>query len=585
MLQPGEIVGPYTIEREIGQGGMATVYKAHHVKLDRYVAIKVMHRNLLQDDNFRQRFNREAKIVARLEHPNIVPIYDYDEYSGQPYLVMKYVDGPTLKRRALKTGLTLHETINIMSVLAGAVDFAHSHDILHRDMKPSNVLIDGDDRPHVTDFGLARIAQVGESTISHDLMLGTPYYISPEQAQGERDLDHRTDLYSFGVILYELITGFVPFTADTPYAIVHGHIYSQPQPPSSRNAQLPTPVDRVLLKALAKKPEDRYDSATQMMNEFIAALGDVVPDDPNESIIVTPQVTNKAQPVQPAPVDQTPDATTQPKQGDRPVIENPREQRRDNQPAAMQDVREHRGKKMKVEGSLDFGKWDWSKIDFKRIEEGIENFATMMEERFDDDKKDKKNRDDWRTWQMTDDDGEDEVDYDPRFHDAESIARRRVKARLKARQEVVVHTLIFICINAMLFGIWIFSSGLTSFPWPFIPLLAWGSGLIGHWYEYRSEHGIGSEQFEKLVDREIELMRSRSQPAVKSKKAKNSKAYAGDEADNYEEGKHGEDKYREADYSEAPAIRLTEDGELTDSFVDDMSGRRGRSRRGRRHSR
>ena len=237
---------------------MATVYQAYHAKLDRDVAVKVMHETFTQDETFLARFQREARIVANLEHPNIIPIYDYDEDSGRPYLVMKYVDGQTLKRRLMKRSLSLAEVQSIMMTVAEALTYAHENDVLHRDVKPSNIMIDSRDTPYLTDFGLARIAQLGSSTISHDVMLGTPFYISPEQAQGDKNLTSATDIYAFAILLYELLVGHVPFTADTPYAIVHEHIYTQPKPPSSINTELTPEIDAVLAKGLAKDSTQRY---------------------------------------------------------------------------------------------------------------------------------------------------------------------------------------------------------------------------------------------------------------------------------------------------------------------------------------
>jgi serine/threonine protein kinase len=268
----GETIGPYRITDQLGHGGMATVYQAYHANLDRYVAIKVLHAALKSDPNFETRFRREAQIVARLEHPNIVPIYDYDEYHGEPYLVMKFIEGDTLKARLVHNPLTLNETLYSITAIGDALTYAHERDILHRDVKPSNILIDVKGVPYLTDFGLARMASAGESTLSQDLMLGTPQYISPEQAQGTQPLTASTDIYSLGVVLYELTVGRVPFTADTPFAIIHGHIFSPLPLPSKVNPQVPASVERVLMKALAKNPADRYASAVQMVNAFREAV-------------------------------------------------------------------------------------------------------------------------------------------------------------------------------------------------------------------------------------------------------------------------------------------------------------------------
>ena len=273
-LNIGDDFAGYEIVAQVGSGGMATVYQAYHERLDRHVAIKIMHDTFVQDGTFLERFQREARIVARLEHPHIVPVYDYDEYAGQPYFVMKYIEGGTLKRRLIKRGITLDEIKSVMTPLADALTYAHEKGVLYRDIKPSNILIDERGLPYISDFGLARIVQAGDSTISHDMMLGTPFYISPEQARGERDLSPATDVYSFGIILYELLVGQAPFIADNSYAVVHEHIYTAPTPPSQINPDLSAAVDEVLLKALAKAPSERYQSATALMDDFKTALAE-----------------------------------------------------------------------------------------------------------------------------------------------------------------------------------------------------------------------------------------------------------------------------------------------------------------------
>ena len=273
-VNAGDSIAGYQIVSQVGAGGMATVYKAYHERLDRHVAFKILHDTFAKDDSFLERFEREARIVARLEHPHIVPIYDYADVDNQPYFVMKYIEGGTLKRRLIKQGITLDEIKGMMTLLADALSYAHEKGVLHRDIKPSNILIDERDLPYISDFGLARIVQVGDSTISHDMMLGTPFYISPEQARGQRELTPATDVYSFGILLYELLVGTVPFVADTPYAIVHEHIYTPPEPPSQLNPELSAAVDEVLLKALAKEPSKRHQTATALMDEFKLAMAE-----------------------------------------------------------------------------------------------------------------------------------------------------------------------------------------------------------------------------------------------------------------------------------------------------------------------
>ncbi|MCA9913149.1 MAG: serine/threonine protein kinase [Anaerolineae bacterium] len=270
----GEQIGAYRLENQLGQGGMATVYKAYHTQLNRPVAIKVMHQNLLDDATFTARFQREAQIVASLSHPHIVPVYDYDQHEGLPFLVMKYVPGVTLKKRLIKKPPTLAEVLDVVKAVGGALDYAHSQDVLHRDIKPSNIVLDQDEVPYLTDFGLARLVTSGESTMSADMLLGTPHYISPEQARGRKDLDGRTDIYSLGIVLYELLVGNVPYTGDTPYSIIHDHIYTPLPRPSKVNPELPTTVEDVLYRALAKQPEERYPTAGAMVDDLQQAVAE-----------------------------------------------------------------------------------------------------------------------------------------------------------------------------------------------------------------------------------------------------------------------------------------------------------------------
>jgi serine/threonine protein kinase len=264
----GEMVGPYRVVEQLGQGGMATVYKAYHAALDRYVAIKVLHPAFLQDASFLSRFQREARLVAKLEHPNIVPIYDYAEHEGRPYLVMKFIEGETLKARLSRGPIDPDEIAYIVDKVGAALSFAHKNGILHRDIKPSNVLLTGDNEIYLADFGLARIAQSGDSTLTTDMILGTPQYISPEQALGKKDLDAGTDIYSFGVMLYELTVGKVPFSADTPFSVIHDHIYSPLPMPRQVNPQVSEDLERVLLKALSKERHDRYKDVHAMLDAF-----------------------------------------------------------------------------------------------------------------------------------------------------------------------------------------------------------------------------------------------------------------------------------------------------------------------------
>lgn len=272
-LSKGETVGQYQILDRVGQGGMATVYRAYHKRLDRQVAIKFIHQSFMQDRNFIGRFEREARIIANLEHPNIMPIYDFAEHNGQPFLVMKLIDGITLKDLLYDGSLPLEDILEVGRPIAEAIDYAHSEGVLHRDIKPSNIMLDMKGVPYLTDFGLARLATSGESTMSQDMIIGTPFYMSPEQGEGKKVLDSRSDLYSFGVVIYELVMGKVPFSQGTPYSIIHDHIYEPLTPPRKLNPNLPITVEQFLLRALAKDPDDRYQTAKEMMQELEKAAG------------------------------------------------------------------------------------------------------------------------------------------------------------------------------------------------------------------------------------------------------------------------------------------------------------------------
>lgn len=531
-LQSGDMIGAYRIEEVIGQGGMATVYRAHHERLARDVAIKIMHSAFLSDETFLARFSREARIVARLDHPNIVPIFDYDEYNGLPYLVMRYISGPTLKRKSFKAGLTLQETADLLGQVATGLDYAHSQGVLHRDMKPSNILIENDGRVYITDFGLARIAQAGESTISHDMMLGTPFYISPEQAQGERALTQHTDVYSLGIILYELVTGHVPFAGDTPYAIVHGHIYTPPPSPLVYNSSLPEGVEAVLLKSLAKKPQERYDSAGALMRAFSAAIA--------QADVSTPISVMTAKP---------PEKAAPPKSAQEPAHQPPAVSLPPATTGQPQRTRKRDGRQMQVESSFDLGNIDISNVDWtqlgNRINSGIRSFAELIEERI-----------------------------DSELHDRNSVQaeeeriRRKVRQRLKARQEFIAHLTTYLSIMALLFGIWLFTSGPFSFPWPFIPALGWGIGIVAHGMDYYSKHGTGVQRREDEIEREVAREMGRSEMPAKAKH--NTSAQRGSARRQEAQQRRETRRDRRARLvDEPPQVRLNADGELTDSFIEE----------------
>lgn len=262
-----ETVGPYKILEQLGQGGMATVYKAYHPALDRHVAIKVMDATLGKERDFIERFKREARVIAKLENPHIVPVYDFDEHNGQPYIVLKFIDGQTLKDRMLGLPLSNSEILKIVIAVGDGLQYAHERGILHRDTKPSNVLMASDGKIYLTDFGLARIVE-SASSLTGDMILGTPHYMSPEQAVNAEKLDEGTDIYSFGVMIYEMVVGCLPFNADTAFSVIEDHIYKPPPLPTSIKPDLSGEVEQVILKALAKQSGDRYHKVLDLVKAF-----------------------------------------------------------------------------------------------------------------------------------------------------------------------------------------------------------------------------------------------------------------------------------------------------------------------------
>ncbi len=278
----GENVGPYRLIEKLGKGGMATVFKAYHPSLDRYVAIKALHPAFMEHPGFIERFEREAKVIAKLDHPNIVPIYDFSEHEDRPYLVLKYIQGETLKARLEKSKLTYKESRHIFRVISTALAYAHQEGVLHRDIKPSNVLIENGAQIYLADFGLARIAETSQTTLSGQMMMGTPHYISPEQAKGLGNLDNGTDIYSLGVMMYELLVGEVPYQADTPFSVIHDHIYSPLPLPKEMNPDLTEDIQKAILKALAKKREDRYKGVSEMMAVFLKAFDTLIKEHPSD---------------------------------------------------------------------------------------------------------------------------------------------------------------------------------------------------------------------------------------------------------------------------------------------------------------
>jgi serine/threonine protein kinase len=269
--------GRYEIKAEIGRGGMATVYHASDPRFEREVAIKVLPREMLHDPQFRTRFEREAKTVALLEHPAIVPVYDFGEEDGQPYFVMRYMTGGSLSDRMKSGLLPLPEVARIISRIAPALDEAHAKGIIHRDIKPGNILFDQYNEPYVSDFGIAKFAQ-SQTNVTGSAIVGTPAYMSPEQAQGEGNIDGRSDIYGLGVILFEMLTGQQPYAGDTPMSIVVKHI-TEPVPHIlDVKPDLPTDVELVIEKAMAKDREQRFGSVRALSEALNAVARGATPD-------------------------------------------------------------------------------------------------------------------------------------------------------------------------------------------------------------------------------------------------------------------------------------------------------------------
>ena len=277
MAQPRLLSGRYLLDELVGSGGMAEVYRARDLRLNRIIAVKMLRSDLASDQVFRERFRREAQSAASLSHRSIIAVHDTGEdVAGQvrvPYIVMEYQDGRTLDA-LLRDGRRLRpeRALEITDGILGALDYSHRNGIVHRDIKPSNVMVTGEGDVKVMDFGIARSMSGSQSTITQTAeVIGTALYMSPEQARGER-ADARSDLYSAGCLLYELLTGRPPFTGGSAVAIAYQHVRQRPVPPSEADPELPRWADAIVLKAMAKAPADRYQNAGQMRADIDSAL-------------------------------------------------------------------------------------------------------------------------------------------------------------------------------------------------------------------------------------------------------------------------------------------------------------------------
>jgi WD40 repeat protein len=300
----GQTLGKYHILARLGRGGMADVYQAYQPRLDRYVALKVLHHHLAEEEDFVSRFEREPATIARLRHPSIVQVFDFDVEGELYYMVMELIAGPTLQaeleaRNLNNQPFALAEITQIFTALAGAIDYAHVRGMVHHDLKPGNIMFTREGEVVLTDFGLARVVGASHHTTSGSVY-GTPAYMAPEQAQGERG-DGRSDIYALGIILYEMVTGRLPFEANTPFNLILQHANEPPPPPTTLNPDIPNVVEQVILKTLSKNPDQRYRNAGDLAQALRDAVGltaeavltapplaVVAPAPPLEEVSITP---------------------------------------------------------------------------------------------------------------------------------------------------------------------------------------------------------------------------------------------------------------------------------------------------------
>jgi serine/threonine protein kinase len=264
----GATLGAHHILEQIGSGGMSTVYIAYQPGLERLVALKVLPEAFTQHPKIMERFAQEARIIARLEHPSIIPIYDFVNEKGRAYLTMRYVQAGTVKEILRKGPISLAGASKILDDIASALDYAHERGVIHRDVKPANILVDKDGRAYLTDFGIAKLVE-GTMDLTGTATLGTPAYMSPEQTLNQ-PITSRTDVYSLGISLFEMITGHLPYDADSPMATALMHVNTPIPSPRQFNPKLPESLESVFQKVLAKEPQDRYATAGEFAKAFAA---------------------------------------------------------------------------------------------------------------------------------------------------------------------------------------------------------------------------------------------------------------------------------------------------------------------------
>ncbi len=268
----GRVFGPYRLIEGVGRGGMAEVYLAEDERLDRQVAVKILPAAMAMDQTFRARFEREARAAARLQHPHILSVYDFGEQDGIPYLVMPYITGGSLAQiiAAARGPLPLNKVAQWLEEMASALQYAHDQGIIHRDVKPGNMLVGPGEHLLLSDFGIAKVMDTTTALTNTGTSVGSPEYMAPEQAKG--GADYRSDIYALGIVLYQMLTGRVPFSASTPMQVMLQHVQEPPPAPRALNPALSPQIEAVMLRALAKDPNQRFQSANQLAEAFKAAV-------------------------------------------------------------------------------------------------------------------------------------------------------------------------------------------------------------------------------------------------------------------------------------------------------------------------
>lgn len=291
-IQVGQSIGRYHVLEKLGEGGMATVFKAFDTRLEREVAVKVILSSGQQSQEFIRRFEREAKALAKLSHANIIKVLDYGDHDGTPYLVMEYTPGGTLKEK-LGAPMPWQEAAKLLIPIASALQYAHGHKIIHRDVKPANILITESGDPMLSDFGIAKVLETDKSwdLTGTGVGIGTPEYMAPEQGMGKK-IDHRADIYALGIVLFEMLAGRTPFRADTPLAVLIKQINDPLPRPRDLIGSIPEPVEHVIIKALAKSPQDRFENMgafIEVLKKLATELGPTIARPPQIPVRKTPR--------------------------------------------------------------------------------------------------------------------------------------------------------------------------------------------------------------------------------------------------------------------------------------------------------